>query len=164
MWFWPAEDGPILPVGVPGPMPGPAPGTGCPGPTAPPPPVGADWNPPLDAISSLDVASGGAKELTREQLRRSLCDSALYCSLLTLHDCPHQETKDNCGVWRRNIGYFLKNTFSMFLYNIFVFFVKFFCFVFRAIFFKYKSKKQQTGWAATHENYKKNYKSIVHVV
>lgn len=42
MWFCAAADGPILPEGVPGPMPGPAPGTGGPGPIAPPPPVGAD--------------------------------------------------------------------------------------------------------------------------
>lgn len=69
MWFWAADDGPILPEGVPGPIPGPAPGTGGPGPIAPPPPpVGADWKPPLAAISSLDVAAagGGVTELPRE--------------------------------------------------------------------------------------------------
>lgn len=59
MWFWAAGDGPILPEGVPGPMPGPAPGKGGPGPIAPPPPpVGAAWKPPLAAISSLNVAGG----------------------------------------------------------------------------------------------------------
>lgn len=54
MWFCAADDGPILPEGVPGPMPGPAPGTGGPGPIAPPPPpVGAVWKPPLAAISCV---------------------------------------------------------------------------------------------------------------
>lgn len=69
MWFWAADDGTILPEGVPGPIPGPAPGTGGPGPIAPPPPpVGADWKPPLAAISSLEVAAagGGVTELPRE--------------------------------------------------------------------------------------------------
>lgn len=68
MWFCAADDGPILPEGVPGPMPGPAPGTGGPGPIAPPPPpVGAVWNPPLAAISSLNVAAGVRAKLPREQ-------------------------------------------------------------------------------------------------
>lgn len=43
MWFCAPGEGPILPVGVPGPMPGPGPGTGGPGPIPPlPPPLGAD--------------------------------------------------------------------------------------------------------------------------
>lgn len=53
-------------------MPGPAPGTGGPGPIAPPPPpVGVVWNPPLAAISSLNVAAGRKAELPREREQSS---------------------------------------------------------------------------------------------
>lgn len=88
MWFCAADDGPILPEGVPGPMPGPAPGTGGPGPIAPPPPpVGAVWKPPLAAISCLNVAAGGGTELPRERERSfGWCrqsPSGPYCVLNT---------------------------------------------------------------------------------
>lgn len=91
MWFCAADDGPILPEGVPGPITGPTPGTGGPGPIAPPPPpVGAAWKPPLVAISGsrckcLNVAAGGGTELPREREQSFGCcwrsSSDPYCKL-----------------------------------------------------------------------------------